>query len=287
LKKKFIAIKLNRIIALTVMAVLLLSGVLSFFVYHNVYAKEKEGIKVPIIMYHSVLNSHTGKYVISPSELESDLKYIKDSGYTTITMTDLIEYVYNDRPLPEKPIILTFDDGCYNNYYYAVPLLEKYNMKAVFSIVGEYTDKYSESNEVNINYSYLRWADISMLVPDGVVEFQSHSYAMHTTKGRNGAKKKLGESLESYKEALKKDSMKLQDEFQKNCYYMPNTYTYPFGAISKESDEIMKEIGFKATLGCTEGINYITKDPNGLFSLRRYNRSGKTTTDSFFNKIKQ
>jgi len=280
-------IKINRVITLSILAILLLSGTLSFFAFHNVYAKEPEGIKVPIIMYHSVLNSNNGKYVISPAKLEDDLKYIKDNGYTTITMTDLIAYVEGGKPLPAKPIILTFDDGFYNNYYYAVPLLQKYNMKAVISVVGKYTDDYSESNIVNINYSNLRWADINMLIPDGTIEFQSHSYNLHTTQGRNGAKKKLGESLTHYKEVLTNDVMKLQDEFQNNCYYTPNTFTYPFGAISKESDVILKELGFKATLSCTEGINYITRDPNCLFSLKRYNRSGLATTEKFFAKVEK
>jgi len=266
----------------------LLTAMLPSFLYNSVHAKEKEGIKVSIIMYHSILNSKTNKYTATPDELESDLKYIKDNGYNTITMTDLIEYVYNDVQLPEKPIVITFDDGFYNNYYYAVPLLEKYNMKAVISIVGTYTDDYSDSNIVNLNYSNLRWADINMLIPDGTIEFQNHSYDLHSiTKGRNGAKKKFGESLESYKEVLRNDIIKLQNEFQSNCYYTPNTFTYPFGAISKESDDIMKELGFKATLSCTEDINYITRDPNCLFSLNRYNRSGNTTTDKFFSKIEK
>lgn len=114
--------------------------ILSFCAYSIVNAKTENYIKVPIIMYHSILKSRSGDYIIHPSEFESDLKCIKDNGYETITMTDLIEYVYNDKELPEKPIIITFDDGYYDNLGYAVPLLKEYNMKAVISIVGSYTD---------------------------------------------------------------------------------------------------------------------------------------------------
>ena len=87
-----------------------------------------QGIKVPIIMYHSVLKSRSNTYIVNPSVIENDFKYIKENGYTTITITDLINYVYNDSPLPEKPIIITFDDGHYNNLGYVLPLLEKYDM---------------------------------------------------------------------------------------------------------------------------------------------------------------
>lgn len=96
---------------------------------------EKNGIRLPIIMYHSILKSKTNTFIVSPEQLENDFKYIKEHGYTTITMTNLIEYVYNDLSLPEKPIIITFDDGYYNNFTYLAPLLRKYDMKAVVSIV--------------------------------------------------------------------------------------------------------------------------------------------------------
>ena len=88
-----------------------------------VLANSEDYIEVPIIMYHSILkdSSRSNKYTVTPAVLEEDLKYIKDKGYTTVTIADLISYVYNDTPLPEKPIVLTFDDGHYNNYGYLFP----------------------------------------------------------------------------------------------------------------------------------------------------------------------
>lgn len=97
--------------------------------------------------------------------------------------------------------------------------------------------------------------------------------------------KKRRESVEEYAEVLKEDLGKLQKEFQDNCYYTPNTYTYPFGAISKQSIDILKEMGFRASLTSRAGMNYITKDKNSLFSLKRYNREGKYTSEKFFKKI--
>ena len=78
-----------------------------------------EAVDIPIVMYHSVLKDekYHGKYVISPAELENDILYLKEQGYTTIFMEDLINYTKGGE-LPEKPIMLTFDDGYYNNYLY-------------------------------------------------------------------------------------------------------------------------------------------------------------------------
>lgn len=284
----FKAVKLNYKIISMLLVLIILST--TIFIYTNVNASEEqeEGIRLPILMYHSVLKSKKSKYIITPSQLESDLKYIKENGYTTINMNDLINYVYEDVPLPEKPIMITFDDGHYNNLEYAAPLLKEYNMKAVVSIVGTYTDNFSESDEANANYGYLRWKDINSLMADGVMEFQNHSYNLHLSKkGRTGAKKKIGESMEKYREVLRDDLMKLQDEFKENTNYTPAAFTYPLGAVTKNSTDIIKELGFKASISVEEKVNYITKDKDCLYLLRRFNRSGNRSTESFFKKVEK
>lgn len=129
----------------------------------------------------------------------------------------------------------------------------------------------------------MRWEDIKETMGDGTIEFQNHTYDLHSnTKGRYGTKKKRGESLEEYKAVLKEDILKLQNEFEENTNYSPNTFTYPFGQISKESNEIIKELGFKASLSCTSGVNIITKDKNCLYLLKRNNRPNGISTEKFF-----
>lgn len=251
--------------------------------------KETDGISLPIIMYHSVLKdtARSGKYVITPNQLEADFKYIKEKGYNTITMNDLIKYVEDENAsLPEKPIIITFDDGYYNNFTYVLPLLEKYEMRAVISIVGEYTDNYSKTDEANANYSYLRWKDIKQMMETGLVEFQNHTYNLHSNKnGKRGTKKKVSQTQEQYEKYLSEDILKLQKEFEENTNFVPNTFTYPFGAISKESIDIIKNMGFKASLSCEEGINYINKDKERLFLLKRNNRPSRISSEKFFSKL--
>lgn len=252
-------------------------------------AQAETSVAVPIVMYHSLLKSKSGNYIVHPETFENDLKYIQSKGYITITMTDLIDYVYNDGELPEKPIIITFDDGYYNNLSYAVPLLHKYDMKAVISVVGKYTDTFSKADAANANYGHLRWKDINELITDGCIEFQNHTYNLHSIKnGRKGCRKLYSESLESYTNLLTNDISQLQNEFQENCNgYTPNTFTYPYGAISKDSVPIIKSLGFKASLSCTSGINYITKDPECLYLLKRNNRISGISTEKFFSKLLQ
>ena len=132
----------------------------------------EQGIQLPIIMYHGILKDtkRQGKYVISPELLESDMKYLKENGYTPVFMQDVIDYVKNGTPLPEKPIILSFDDGYYNNYAYAFPLAQQYDTKIVIAPIIKDTEKYSEANEENANYGHITWDNMKEMVDSGYVE---------------------------------------------------------------------------------------------------------------------
>lgn len=249
----------------------------------------ENSISLPILMYHSIVDNpqKTCKYVITPQTFESDMKYLKEHGYSTITTKQLIKYVNLSEPLPEKPIIITFDDGMYNNMYYAMPILKKYGFSAVFSIVGAYTDEYSESGIANPDYSYLRWCDIKSICDDSIIEFGNHSYNFHSYSGdRFGSQKKKSETTLDYINAFYQDTQKLQSAFYTNCNFKPIIYTYPFGSYSDESSRVLKKMGFLMSLSCTEGINKITHSPDCLYMLKRYNRDGEPETWQFFSKIK-
>lgn len=111
-------------------------------------------ISLPILMYHSVTEGAESDYRIQPETFSSDLHYLKENGYTTVSAAQLIEYTNGIGTLPEHPVMLTFDDGFYNNYSLVLPLLEEYDMCAVISIVGEFTDELAPESPHVDAYSY-------------------------------------------------------------------------------------------------------------------------------------
>lgn len=245
-------------------------------------------IELPIIMYHSVLKDEKlqGKYVVSPNELESDVKYLKENGFTTIVFKDLIDYVYNGKPLPEKPIILTFDDGYYNNYCYAFEIMKKYDCKMVLSVIGYYTDKFTDANEENPSYGHVTWGNIKEMIDSGYVEIQNHTYNLHESSGkRMGIQKISGESEEQYRNVITEDIMRLEGKFNEKLNYSSTAFVYPFGAVSNESDGILKGLGFKATVTCEEKINIITDDNDCLYGLGRFIRESGISSENFFSKV--
>lgn len=256
-------------------------------VYSLSVAGDNIGIEVPILMYHSVLKEGKQRtYVVKPEVVVEDLAYLKDHGYTTIFVRDLIDYVKTpEGTLPEKPVIITFDDGYLNNLTYVLPILEKLQMKATISIVGEFVDRFSETPDPNLAYGHLTWDDVKTLADSGLVEIGNHTYSMHSQGGRMGCARKKGESVEEYQNALREDVSKLQEKLLEHCGIECNVFTYPFGCYSEESEEVLKELGIEATLSCYEKMNIITKNPEDLYNLKRFNRESGVSTEQFMKRI--
>ena len=241
-------------------------------------------IFLPVIMYHSIHEGASAEYSVTPQQIESDLKYLKDNGYNSVSAQQLVDYTYSRGELPEKPVMITLDDGFYNNFCYLVPLLEKYDMKAVISVVGEFVDSASQRDAHMPEYSYLTWDDISEMSRHSCIEIGNHTYAMHSTDLRKGSSKLSYETPEQYSEILFQDINKLQNLLETNSGVIPVSFAYPFGYISRESIPILKKSGIKATFTCYEKPNYIVKDSDCLFGINRYNRSGNISTEEFMNK---
>ncbi len=102
-------------------------------------------VRLPVVMYHNILNSRKGRYIVSEKQLDDDLQAITDAGYVFVSAQEVIDFANGLGTLPKKPLLLTFDDGRYNNMYYGLPLFKKHNAKVLFNIVGAF----SEFNSVN------------------------------------------------------------------------------------------------------------------------------------------
>lgn len=259
----------------------------TFDVFQQAQAGAKDGVRLPIVMYHSVLKDRQrlGKYVVSPETVESDIRCLEANGYKTVTVRDLLDYVDRGLPLPPKPVMLTFDDGNYNNFTYVYPLAEKYGEKVVIAPVGRYTDLFTEGDADHPSYSYLTWGEISEMIASGCVEIQNHSYDLHSSAGRLGASRRAGESVGAYTALLERDLRKMQEEMKEHTGYEPTAFVYPFGAVSRESIPVLKKIGFQASLTCQGRINVITRDPECLYGLGRFLRPWGISSEEYFRRI--
>lgn len=284
----------NKFLATALILILIVPSIYIFSHYQNAEGEEPQSteatVNLPVLMYHLVLKNpkSKNKFIISQKTFEEDLQYIKNNGYTTILIEDLINYTEGKSELPEKPILLTFDDGAYNNYLYAFPLAKKYNMKFVFSPIAAETEKYSQVKDENPNYAHSNWEHIKEMSDSGLVEIQNHTYNMHSCKNpRVGCTKKFGESEKTYKKTLSEDILKSQELIEKHIGKKPAAFFYPFGACSKCSEKIIRSLGFRATFLCESRVNKIYKNPECLFGLGRFLRPPDVPSEKVFSQFEK
>jgi len=245
------------------------------YVAYNAYAARQPAcppVKLWIFTYHSISTDPAtwSPYVISPEELEADLRYLQDNGYQTILSQDLINYMDHGAPLPDKPVMLTFDDGYRDNYDLAFPLLERYQMRALMSLIGTFADRAGEDDVRGM----MSWSEARALAESGLVELANHSYDLHKdTPERYGALKNRLEPVHAYRKMLSEDLRRTQEAVFARTGFTPTAFTYPYGAVSNASVSVLRELGFAVTLTTETGCNDITSNPSCLYGLRRNNRA--------------
>ncbi len=285
----FITVKWNRFMMIGMLAVVL-SGVCFGILFGRSIAVSvpQESVQVAVIMYHGLLDDSEkqNQYVIDPRYFEEDLQYLCDNGYHTIFASELISHFEKGTPLPEKPVLLTFDDGYYNNYTLAYPLLKKYHCKAVIAPIGYAADEAERDTPQNPAYSQCTWKQLREMAESGFVEIQNHTYNLHhIDNGRNGAKNNPGENLSDYRKMLTDDLTMFNSRMYEEIGQYPEVIVFPFGSRSPETLKIVKEMHFKAAFDCEEKLNTFSC-ADDLFYIHRFLRPNYLSSKEFFeNKV--
>ena len=248
-----------------------------------------QSVPIPIIMYHHILEDSRllGDYVISPGQLESDLDYLQELGYTTVLPSEVEAFVRGEGTLPEKPIMITFDDGNKSNYIYAYPILQERGMKGVISVIGIHSETYSKNGDGNVNYAHATWDELREMADSGVFEIGNHTYNLHEEAApRRGITRRDEEGLKDYRRVIFDDLSKNQELLFQATGSYPKVFAYPFGFIDKDADAVLDELGFTVTLGVAERVDSVTAgDMDSLKKLGRFNRPYSATTQTFIDRI--
>ncbi len=243
-------------------------------------------VSLPVLMYHSVCDNRRagGEYVLPPEKFRADMEYLRRRGYAAVFLSEVRDYAQNGAPLPDKPVVITLDDGFLNNLTEVLPVLEELDMKAEINLVGEFVLREETAVYRSPAYSYLNKEEIAALRESGRIEFGSHTYALHTLKGRQGCAGAPGESAEQYEKLLRADARRMRETVLSPCGIETEIFAYPFGAKSDATPAILQSEGFAILLTCEEKINRVA--PGGdLTAVCRINRPASMTTAAFMEKF--
>lgn len=214
-----------------------------------------ENVGVPVLYYHSVDPSEANEVIISPEKLKEELTFIKNSGYTTLTMSELNDYILNNTPIPEKSIVITFDDGYADNYTNAFPILKELDMKATIFVISGSTD----------NDGYYMTSQQLKEMSDYGIDIQSHT-ASHSYLNQLTYEEQLNE--------LKTSKEKIESITGKPVF----SVAYPFGVYDDNTIAASKEAGYSMSFNTNKGL--ADRDDNPL-SLNRIYVSSAYSIEEF------
>lgn len=249
---------------------------------------------VAILMYHAFTENEaeTSSVCTLASEFERQLSALRDAGYTSVGYADLIEFVNGKGKLPEKPLLISIDDGYQNNLDLAAPLLEKYGFCANIAVIG-----------VSIGHTTYKDTDIPIMphfsledarpwIKRGVLTVTTHSYDMHQIAAvdgndcRHGVLQMPGEAEPDYIAALTQDYTHAQKQLAGLPGKVLPVFTYPFGAYSELSERVLQEQGVQVTVTIADGANRLVKgEPETLRLLRRINVPAGMEPDALLSSI--
>ncbi|MDR3238939.1 MAG: polysaccharide deacetylase family protein [Clostridiales bacterium] len=228
-------------------------------------------VKIPIFAYHNICGAsgQNTSLTITSLKFMEDMMAIKKAGYTTIFFRDLIGFCCGQTELPAKPALVTLDDGYESSYIYAYPILKQLGLKATVFIIGASVGRQTDAISGQAIIPHFSFAQAREMVDAGVMDIQLHTYALHTPQDNMLSIRSRFASSREYEDFLIQDCLKLRREIQTQTGLSASTLAYPFGFYNQAAERAMRQAGVLCTVSSRSGINFLRRDPESLFGLKR------------------
>jgi peptidoglycan/xylan/chitin deacetylase (PgdA/CDA1 family) len=185
-------------------------------------------LRVPILMYHyiSIPPEDADIYRIDlsvhPDNFRAQMAYLAENGYTTVDLYDLSRAITNQGELPEKPVIITVDDGYLDNYEIAFPILQEFGHTATFFVITDLVDREHPG--------YATWPMLKEMADAGM-RIEPHSKTHINLNGRT-------------RDLLIWEILGSQQTVAHHIGYTPRYFAYPGGRYDELTLDIMEELDF-------------------------------------------
>jgi len=223
-------------------------------------------VRVPILMYHHIAvpppdaDAIERDLSVTPADFEAQLQWLAQNGYTSISLYDLVYALAQGKPLPPRPVILTFDDGYRDAYENAFPLLQKYGFKGTFFVITEFIDQ---------NYpDYLAWSEVDVMNSAGM-DIEPHTKTHPDLRGRDH-------------DFLIWQILGSAQTVEAHIGHFPRFFAYPSGRYDAAVLQVVQKIGLWGVVTTQQGTIHAS---NGLYELKRVRIRNSDTLDSFALKL--
>ena len=220
------------------------------------------------------------------SKLVEELAWLKHEGYQAVTVDQILAAKAGKKPLPEKAMLLTFDDGYESFYTRVYPVLKAFNMPAVLAIVDKWLDdgsgkgQHGQGGDHMVMYGsvymprdfFLKWSQIREMSDSGLVEVASHSDGLHlgilanpqgntepsATTMKYDAKKGTYETAQAYAKRIQADAANAAATIKKQLGKAPRVLVWPYGSYNDLGVSIAASNGMPITLTLDDGFSTVS-----------------------------
>lgn len=215
-------------------------------------------VGVPILYYHSIQKNGENELMMNPELFRSQIQWLKDNNYTSLTLEELYNYIKFNTPVPEKSVVITLDDGYVDNYTNAMPIINEFDFDATIFMVSDFIN--------NPNF----------LTENQLKELEKNKITIesHTVNHLNLA----NISREKQKEELEESKKHLGSLLNKSVDYI----AYPYGSYTDDTKDIAVETGYKMGFSTNSGWASGNSD---LFSIPRVYMSDFYDMNEFIRRM--
>lgn len=214
--------------------------------------------RVPILMYHSISRYATGRFkrfTVSPSSFADQVAYMQRNDYTSLTVTQFVHACAQGETLPERPVILTFDDGFADFYDEALPVLKRHRFVATVYVTSGFVNGTSRwlRREGETARAMLTWDQLKEVIACGnECGAHSHSHPQLDTLSPQAAKMEIIQS-----------KLLLEHHLGQQVA----SFAYPFGYYNANVKQQVKEAGYTSACAVRHALSDVTGDPFALARL--------------------
>ena len=248
--------------------------------------------KISVLLYHHISDEVKTPSTVTPAAFERQMAAVVEEGYTAVTIRDLEDYIYRGIELPEKSVLITFDDGYKSNLEEALPILEKYGLRATVFTVGSAIGSSFYKDTGIPCIPHLSREDNDFLNSGGTVNVQSHSFDLHQSKEFEGDGafdnmiKREDETDLEYVARIRRDCEAMTEALG----YAPVALSFPHGMGDVLLQSILCEYGIEFTFTTEYSSPTLVKGlPQSGYMLGRYTVYEETDAEhiSYFLNLSQ
>lgn len=233
-----------------------------------------------VLGYHEVTNQEAliPQYAVSKNNFEAQIRWLQKNGFNFVSVDQLLKARQGQYTLPQKPLLLTVDDGYESFYQNIYPFVKANKIPVVLAIVGKWvetkdTQAVQFGDEQVKRNKILTWSQLKEMSDSGFVEIASHSYDLHkgilgnpqgnsepaaTTRLYN-AKTKTYESDANYSRRIYDDLKKNNEVIKAHGIPAPRVMVWPYGRYNMETIRVAKQLGMSITVSLDDGPVYLRK----------------------------